>query len=570
MRSLKAALLLSLQIIVHTYSLPKSLVKGFSFRGVRHHQKNGVTLPSRGGGINGSSRIRRSSTTNTKEDQSMESPLPYFDKTESEEKIILSHIEGNFLFQHVKDLSEVVSAFEKVSYPSGSVICLQGDSNTDYSYVVDSGECSVSIDGKQLPEPYGTLTKGGSFGELGMLFGSSRAATVVASTGGITAYRLDKRSFNHFMETNEGTHVKEEVREIDLIIDEISGVKARYEGDIIRRYKPNRFWLWKRWSGTILEQSWKASAFNMIVSILFISLIRKEVNPTWIVGGIPDARNPMIERFVGLGKLWHYILTLTTFILTFFLNKAHDLWQNVYSMGRKVQGRMNDIGMLLATTAERDNEGKYTKKADVLLDDVALFSRLFHVFMWANYEKRYKILLTRRGMSRMFSRGIMTRKQYDILCGLKYNEKPHEACLMWMKTRYLKGIKEGALKDSSSITDSLFATIKELRSTQASIGDAIDGRIPLAYAHFVQILVDTFLALAPFVLYSELGIWSIPAVGILTLFYSGLLDLSKIMLDPLNNDKCYKESVSMDIGVLIREGNAGSTRWKTCLESSPF
>lgn len=64
--------------------------------------------------------------------------------------------------------------------------------------------------------------------------------------------------------------------------------------------------------------------------------------------------------------------------------------------------------------------------------------------------------------------------------------------------------------------------------------------------------------------------WSILSVGILTLFYSGLLDLAKIFLDPLDNDDFCKTSVNMDIGVLIREGNAGSTRWKDAAAILPF
>lgn len=99
----------------------------------------------------------------------------------------------------------------------------------------------------------------------------------------------------------------------------------------------------------------------------------------------------------------------------------------------------------------------------------------------------------------------------------------------------------------------------------------MDGRIPIVYAHFVQLIVDIFLALAPFALYCELGFWSIPAVGILNIFYSGMLDLSKILLDPLDNDNFYKDSaVNMDVGVLIRESNAGSNRWMTGLEKLPF
>ena len=94
--------------------------------------------------------------------------------------------------------------------------------------------------------------------------------------------------------------------------------------------------------------------------------------------------------------------------------------------------------------------------------------------------------------------------------------------------------------------------------------------MPLAYAHIVQILTDVFVATAPAALYAELGVWAIFSCGILTLFYSGLLDLAKIFLDPLDNDHWFQESVNMDIGVLIREGNAGSTRWKDGAAVLPF
>ena len=52
-------------------------------------------------------------------------------------------------------------------------------------------------------------------------------------------------------------------------------------------------------------------------------------------------------------------------------------------------------------------------------------------------------------------------------------------------------------------------------------------------------------------------------MGILTLFYSGLLDLAKVFLDPLDNED-YREGsccAFMDLAVLIRESNAASNRW---------
>lgn len=84
--------------------------------------------------------------------------------------------------------------------------------------------------------------------------------------------------------------------------------------------------------------------------------------------------------------------------------------------------------------------------------------------------------------------------------------------------------------------------------------------------------LDTRLTLFLILFYiqlAETGAWSVISVGFLTLFYSSLLDLAKVLLDPLNNeDVC--GSVHMDLGVLIRESNAGSVRWKNGAEYLPF
>jgi predicted membrane chloride channel (bestrophin family) len=499
--------------------------------------------------------------------------LPCYNKTAEEQTFIIKTLQSNFLFQDITgdSFDSLVSAFEKTVYPRGSVIVKQGDTNADYVYIVANGKCTVSIDGQQLPEPYGTMTKGSMVGELAMLYDAARAATVTAGTD-VTVYRLDVGSFNHFVRSQpeKVEDIKTELTKIDKVIDQISGMKTRYGGSIIREFKPMRSWLWTRWRGTILEHGWKVVLGNMLLSVAFISLIRGNVKPTWSVGMLPDANNPVIARMLGLGKVWHYLMNITTFILTFFLSQAYGVWRSMYTLSRIIQGRMNDIGLLVATTAERDEKGQYTPRAEALLDDVAAYSRLFHALAWAKFTRKFEILLTDRGMSRMLSRGIMTRKQYSTLFSLKPNGGPHNAPMMWIVVRCLRAMKDGTLPDDRSLRDILFSKSLELRGTAASVGDLVDGRIPLAYAHFVQVLVDAFLVIAPFALYAELGVWSVPAVGLLTLFYSGLLDLSKILLDPLDNDDFYQGSVNMDIGVLIRESNSGSTRWSSGVETLPF
>mmetsp|Transcript_12922 Transcript_12922/g.27370 ORF Transcript_12922/g.27370 Transcript_12922/m.27370 type:complete len:629 (+) Transcript_12922:32-1918(+) len=500
---------------------------------------------------------------------------PTFPKDPEESNFIKTTLLTNFMFQSLPDktLDRLVNAFEKVECSKRSVIIRQGDCKIDRMnfYVLQKGECSVTIDNKVLPDPYGTLSEGTVFGELGMLYSVPRAATITAETD-CTLYQIDRRTFRYFISSQQPQDredVKTELREIDTAIDKIAGVKTRYSGSIIHPFRPNRAWLWRRWTGTVLQHAYKGALWNMLITATISFFIGRRADCTWAVAMAPDKSNPIISRMTAFGQSWHYMMNLTTFILTFFLSQSYSLWREMYNTGRKIQGRLNDVGLLLATHAKRQDNGRYTPEAEAVLDDVASFSRLFHTFCWANYARNLRILLTPRGMSRMLSRGLMTQNDFNALQSIE-QAGANNACLEWMVLRAFKGIEDGAIKDSESMEHALLAKISDLRGTYAGISDILDGRMPLAYAHFVQILVDSFLITAPVALYAELGLWSILSVGILTLFYSGLLDLAKIFLDPLGNDEWCKENVNMDIGVLIREGNAGSTRWKNGAAVVPF
>lgn len=289
----------------------------------------------------------------------------------------------------------------------------------------------------------------------------------------------------------------------------------------------------------------------------------------WSIGMPPDKNHPCIQRLDVIRHLWNYQMSLTTFILTFFLNQAYGYWKHVLSLARRIQGRLNDFSLLLATSAKRENDGTYTPESKKLLDDIGASSRLFHTLFWASCARRFSVLNTPMGLECLASRGLMTSRQLQVLQGLNVpvNQR-HNACLEWMMIRAWQGIDEKVLR--SDCNTRLMDQMCQLRGTYASIGDELSTRMPLPYTHMVQILVDCFIFLAPVALYPDLGVYSIFGVGILTLFYAGLLDLSKIFLDPLDNEDFSKNSLDMDLGVLIRESNAGSTRWKNAGANLPF
>ena len=70
---------------------------------------------------------------------------------------------------------------------------------------------------------------------------------------------------------------------------------------------------------------------------------------------------------------------MATFVNSFFLSQAYGFWLATKGNTRKVQGRLNDMGMLLATHAQRDGTtGKFTPACVELLTDVARWVQRRH------------------------------------------------------------------------------------------------------------------------------------------------------------------------------------------------
>jgi cAMP-dependent protein kinase regulator len=88
-------------------------------------------------------------------------------------------IQSNLLFSHLDDSekSDIFDAMQPFNYKPGETIIQQGEEG-DFFYIIDQGEVEVYVNNKCVT----AISDGGSFGELALIYGTPRAATIKAKS----------------------------------------------------------------------------------------------------------------------------------------------------------------------------------------------------------------------------------------------------------------------------------------------------------------------------------------------------------------------------------------------------
>lgn len=104
-------------------------------------------------------------------------------------------IAKNVLFSHLdeNERSDIFDAMFPVNCLSGEPIIQQGDEGDNF-YVIDQGEVEVFVNAELVT----TIGDGGSFGELALIYGTPRAATVRAKTD-VKLWGIDRDSYRRIL-----------------------------------------------------------------------------------------------------------------------------------------------------------------------------------------------------------------------------------------------------------------------------------------------------------------------------------------------------------------------------------
>ena len=118
----------------------------------------------------------------------------------------IGHVE---LFQPLADEEKhrLAERLKSTPFVSGEAMTRQGD-EAHWLYVIIEGEAEVQVKIEGESEKVATLGGGDYFGEMGMMTGAPRTATVIAKTD-VKCYRLDKEAFRDIL--HDRPEVAEEI-----------------------------------------------------------------------------------------------------------------------------------------------------------------------------------------------------------------------------------------------------------------------------------------------------------------------------------------------------------------------
>jgi CRP-like cAMP-binding protein len=94
------------------------------------------------------------------------------------------------------ELQAVADSMHEANVPAGAVVTAEGGPGDGF-FVIDEGEAEVTVEG----DPRGRLTAGDHFGEIALLMGAARTATVTATID-LRCFALTPADFRALVEAN--------------------------------------------------------------------------------------------------------------------------------------------------------------------------------------------------------------------------------------------------------------------------------------------------------------------------------------------------------------------------------
>jgi len=149
-----------------------------------------------------------------------ESPEKTGDERELMKRALLSNESLNSMVElDERRIKDIIDVAWPEAVEEEQVVIKEGDLEADFFYIVQEGSFEVTIEAEvkgKLSSKVGSVSKGGSFGELALLYLTPRAATVTAKTAG-TLWVIDRVSFKSILMKVSDDKISEYMMYLDRV-----------------------------------------------------------------------------------------------------------------------------------------------------------------------------------------------------------------------------------------------------------------------------------------------------------------------------------------------------------------
>lgn len=358
-----------------------------------------------------------------------------------------------------------------------------------------------------------------------------------------------------------------EAAALDALVDQAE-LRMEVRPKIMPPFRSSREWLWSRWNkeDSLIHATGKNIALSAVTTCVLLVL---------------DRNIPQVHTLIrGAAEYWGYQVTISTLMLSFFLNQAYRYWRNMYDYCRRMQGRLNDVNMVLNTHLPRDpTTSKPLPEAVELAQRISRYGRVVGLLFMSGITEKFRPLSTQAGLKRLVSRNFLTSEEASLLESSQPGDWPY-VLITWQmaalqeasradggtdkRGRPAPGILTGA---PAGFHLALLDRLVDLRVTCASIEDGVAARMPVAYPQFVQVIIDCLLIATVPAMVDKFGSWwAVLGSAQLTLFYAGMLKLAKVFLDPFDNEDFKGKSLAViETATLLSENHFLAERWASAV-----
>ena len=149
--------------------------------------------------------------------------------------------------------------------------------------------------------------------------------------------------------------------------------------------------------------------------------------------------------------------------------------------------RLNDVSILVSTHAKRDENGLVLPKAQIVIDTIARYKRLFCITFYASVVKTHAPLTTDEALAGFERKGLITADERALLAAMPPRTRHHAVC-QWLGNVVVQACEDdNVFYQRANLHFSFLDKMTQLRATYGSVPDKIDDRLNMAYAHFVQV-----------------------------------------------------------------------------------